>query len=92
MSAIPWVFVNTELKRRKCLKKQGVVNSAERSSSVDRLSEVGTLHLSIAFVSIAFGNMGDAGEFHPHTPLGPGDVMRVIQEAGVRESRSETTN
>lgn len=29
---------------------------------------------------------------HPHALLGPGDVMRVIQEAGVLESRSETTN
>lgn len=50
MSAIPWVPVYRELKRRKCLKKQEVVNSAERSSSVDRLSEVGTekcpLHLA----------------------------------------------
>lgn len=29
---------------------------------------------------------------HPHAPLGPGDVTGVIQEAGVPESRSETTN
>lgn len=51
----------------KCLKKQGVVNSAERSSSVDRLSEVGTekcpLHLATwgMLVSLSTGFCGGGG-------------------------------
>lgn len=67
MSAIPWVFVNIELKRRTCLKKQRVVNSAERPSSGDRLSEVGTekcpLHLATwgRLVSLTTGFYGGGG-------------------------------